>query len=79
MNEVIIYSKKDCCLCDRAKQVLLKVKENTNFTLQEKDIITDKELLKKYQTEIPVIFVNGKKKFKFFIEEKRLRRLLNEK
>ena len=69
---VEIYSKPDCCLCDEAKKVLLNVKKNLPFSLKETDISTDNALFEKYKEEIPVIFINGRKAFKFRLTEEEL-------
>ena len=69
---VEIYSKPDCCLCDEAKKVLLNVKETLPFSLKETDISLDKTDLEKYKEEIPVIFINGRKAFKFRLTEEEL-------
>jgi len=69
---VEIYSKPDCCLCDQAKEILLKVQKTHPFTLEEIDISLDKTLLEKYKEEIPVIFINGRKVFKFRLTEEEM-------
>jgi len=75
--KVEIYSKSDCHLCDEAKSVLLAAQKQFFFNLIEVDITTDKKLFEEYEEQIPVIFINDRKAFKFRIGEKELcKRLL---
>jgi len=76
MVTVEIYSKSDCCLCDDAKAVLDKVRADIPFDLQEIDIESDPELLRKYGEQIPVVFIEGFKAFKFHVDEAELRHKL---
>lgn len=70
--KVEIYSKKDCHLCEVAKAVLLKAKQKYPIQITEIDISLDYELFEKYKEQIPVVFINGRKAFKFKIDEKEL-------
>ena len=71
---VTIFSKPDCCLCDQAKANLLAVREDVPFVLEEVDISRDARLLDEYGQEIPVIFIEGRKAFKFRVDPKALKR-----
>lgn len=68
--EVIVYSRKKCCLCDEAKAVIEGVAEASGIgiALQEVDIDDDPELRKLYTNEVPVVFVGGKKAFKYRVD-----------
>lgn len=81
MLEVTLYTKDDCSLCDKAKAVLLAVREQIPFEYVEVDITSDATTYEEFREQIPVIFVNGRKAFKFHVtaEEltKRLRRDLS--
>lgn len=74
--KVEIYSKPDCHLCDLAKATLLKVQQEIPFELQTIDITSDRKLFAEYKEQIPVIFVNNKKAFKFRVHDKELRKRL---
>ncbi|NTW49869.1 MAG: glutaredoxin family protein [Chlorobiales bacterium] len=73
---VELYSKDGCCLCDEAKAVLLKVKEEMPFELRETKIQEDEYLLKEYGTKIPVVFINGRLAFKYHVYELELKEKL---
>ena len=66
---VEIYSRPGCHLCDTAKEVIERVQESYAFDLRVININTDPELERKYGEEIPVVVINGRKAFKFFVDE----------
>jgi glutaredoxin len=60
---VIIYSRPGCHLCDEAKAAILSAGCTDLFTLEEVNIESDDELLRKYKYDIPVIAINGVETF----------------
>jgi len=70
--KLTIYSKKDCHLCEEAKSVLAKYP----VEIEEIDIETDPQLFEKYRYEIPVIFLDDRKLFKYRVDEKKLQQLI---
>ncbi|HCY20213.1 MAG: hypothetical protein A2X87_00790 [Deltaproteobacteria bacterium GWC2_42_51] len=74
MIKVEIYSKKGCCLCKRAKKLISKVNAEMPFAFKEVDIAASDDLLRKYKEDTPTIFINGKKAFKFKVDEIEFRR-----
>ncbi len=56
---VIIYSRPGCHLCDEAKAAIQNSGCTDEFTLEEMDIESDDELLRKYKYDIPVIAIDG--------------------
>ncbi len=73
---VEIFSKDDCCLCDEAKSVLLKVQKEILFELHEIKIQDDENLIREYGTKIPVVFINGRLAFKYHVYELELKEKL---
>jgi glutaredoxin len=71
MIEVVVYSKPGCCLCDEVKEKLEMLKASYTFNLREVNILEDPEVYQKFKEEIPVVFINGKKAFKYYLDEKR--------
>lgn len=71
--KIDIFSKDDCSLCEVAKAEILKFQKEFEFELNEIDITKDDEIFEKFKYEIPVIFVNGKKLFKYKVEPDRLK------
>lgn len=70
--QIDIYSRPGCHLCDEAKEVVERVRARFPFSLRVIDIETDPELQKSYGEQIPVVFINGNKAFKFRVDEAEL-------
>jgi len=64
MHEVVVYSRKGCHLCDVVKETLTDVQDAAAFQWHEVDIDTDPELRQRYNEEVPVVFIDGRKAFK---------------
>ena len=60
---VIVYSRPGCHLCDKAKASIRSAGCDDQFTLEEVNIESDEELLRKYKYDIPVIAINGVESF----------------
>ncbi len=75
--EIILYSKPACCLCEKVKDQLTKLQKQHKFTLREVNILEDLKVYKMFKDEIPVIFINGKRAFKYRLDEKDFIKLLN--
>ncbi len=69
IHQVIVYSRKGCHLCEIVKEQLLKLSRRGSFTWQEVDVDTDRDLQRKYNDEVPVVFINGRKAFKYHMDE----------
>ena len=76
MHEVIVYSRKQCHLCDEVKQKLHRLASSGQFHWRDVDIDTDPELQRLYNEEVPVVFINGRKAFKYTLDEKEFRKKL---
>jgi glutaredoxin len=68
--EVVVYSKPGCCLCDEVKENLKRLQASYAFNLREVNILEDPEAHERFKEEIPVVFINGKKAFKYHLDEK---------
>ena len=66
--QVTIYSRPGCHLCDEAKAVIEGVRGRTEFYLVEVNVDSDEELQGIYGEQIPVVTINGRKAFKYFVE-----------
>jgi glutaredoxin len=78
MPTVILYGRQGCCLCDDAREVLLRVRRAHAFELIERDIEADEKLLRSYLERIPVVTIDGVEAFELFVDEDELARRLNE-
>ncbi len=79
MVNVTIYSKKDCHLCDIARDTLIKIQQEFPFSLTEIDIEKDKTAFDKYKYLIPVIEIDDKIVFTYRINENELKNTLRKK
>ncbi len=77
MVNITIYSKKDCHLCDIAKETLLRLQKEFPFSLTEIDIEKDKPAFEKYKYLIPVIEIDGKEVFTYRVNENELKKILS--
>ena len=73
---VIVYSRPRCHLCDDAKQAILTAGCDDQFTLEEINIESDRELLRKYQYDIPVIVIDGVEAFRHKVNPDKFRELV---
>jgi glutaredoxin len=76
MTEVVVYSKPGCHLCDIVKVQLETLRASHAFNLREVNILEDHEARQQFELEIPVVFINGKKAFKYYLDEKQFLRKL---
>ncbi|MEI5907680.1 glutaredoxin family protein [Bacillus spongiae] len=59
MKEIIFYTRKQCSLCEEAKQTLLLVQEDIPFSLVERDISEKDEWTEQFGLMIPVVEIEG--------------------
>jgi glutaredoxin len=77
MREVIVYSRKQCHLCDEVKATLSRLQARANFQWREIDIDSDPELQRLYNEEVPVVCIDGRKAFKYTLDEREFLRKLD--
>jgi glutaredoxin len=65
MHDVVVYSRKGCHLCELVKETLTQIQGDADFRWWEVDIDADSELPQKYTDEVPVVFIDGRKAFKY--------------
>jgi glutaredoxin len=73
---ITIYSKPDCHLCDRAKEVIDRCRSKVEFVVEVVDISQNPELLQRYRHDIPVILLDGNEIARHFVRERKLLELL---
>ncbi len=57
-----------------AREVIKKVGDDVAFVLNEVDITSSEDLKRRYNEDIPTVFINGKKSFKFKVDESEFRK-----
>lgn len=76
MHEVVVYSRNGCHLCEVVKDQLAQLQPDHDFIWREIDIDADPELRQKYNEEVPVVFIDGRKAFKYRMDTAQFLRTL---
>ncbi len=74
--QLLLYTRKDCCLCEEMKSTLSRVAGRVPFALEEIDVDTSPALQENYGNEVPVLFINGRKAFKYRLTAQELEQRL---
>lgn len=74
--KIKIYSREECHLCEEAKNILVRFAARYPLEIEEIDIDKDANASEKYRHEIPVIFLENRKLFKYKIDEEKLRKAI---
>lgn len=67
---VTLYTRAGCHLCDEVKAHIERARRTAEFELEEIDIDADPELRARYNEEVPVVAINGRKAFKYRLDER---------
>jgi|SRR5580700_3708196 glutaredoxin len=68
-RQVVLYSRKGCHLCEIVKETLTKLHRRGGFTWQDIDVDSDEQLRRQFTDEVPVVFIDGRKAFKYRMDE----------
>jgi glutaredoxin len=69
LRQVVVYSRKGCHLCEIVKETLTKLHRRGGFTWQDVDVDGDEQLRRQFTDEVPVVFIDGHKAFKYHMDE----------
>ncbi|HEY1802017.1 MAG TPA: glutaredoxin family protein [Terriglobales bacterium] len=69
LRQVVVYSRKGCHLCEIVKETLGKLERRGGFTWEEVDVESDNTLRRQFTDEVPVVFIDGRKAFKYRMSE----------
>ncbi len=76
-RSVVVYSRtRECHLCEVVKESLSKLSRRGGFTWREIDVDGDTELRRQFNDEVPVVFIDGRKAFKYRMDEQEFLRKL---
>jgi glutaredoxin len=78
MITIEVMTRKDCCLCDDAKEIIEQVIAEMPAKLKMTDIESDPELLERYKEKIPVVLINGEESFVYKVHPITLRKKLEQ-
>jgi glutaredoxin len=71
-----LYTRPGCHLCDELKSLCERLAGEFSIQVAEVNIEADPELRARFDQEIPVLFIDGRKAVKYRTTEDALRRLL---
>jgi glutaredoxin len=71
-HQLLLYRRSDCCLCDEMKTIIRQIAKKISLVVEEIDVDGSADLREKYGEEVPVLFINGRKAFKYRLTAKQL-------
>ncbi len=75
---ITLYTRRGCGLCEEMKDLLTLVSGAYPVDVAEVDIDNHPELRGRFDQEVPVLFIEGRKAFKYRTTESALRRRLDQ-
>jgi glutaredoxin len=75
-RKLTLYSRQDCCLCDEMKAIIDEVALTIPLELELIDVDDSAVLRERFGAEVPVLFVDGRKAFKYRLTKRALATLL---
>jgi glutaredoxin len=71
-----VYTRAECCCCHKALDLLRSRQPRWGFAIEDIDVDADPDLRAKYDTEVPVVAVDGKVRFRGVVNPALLDQLL---
>ena len=77
-RQIRLYTRRDCCLCEEMKGVVRNVAEEVSLEVEEVDVDSEPDLREKFGGEVPVLFIDGRKAFKYRVAARELKKKLRQ-
>jgi glutaredoxin len=74
MTEVVLYTSAGCHLCEAARRIVRAAHEELGFELREVPIDGDAGLEATYREWIPVVEIDGRRRFVYHVHPDALRK-----
>jgi len=71
-----VYTRAQCCCCHKALDVLKNAQDRFGFRIEEVDVDSDPDLVAQFDTDVPVVTLNGKIRFRGVVNPLLLDRLV---
>jgi hypothetical protein len=75
-RRVVMYSRRTCGLCDKARDVILAERNRTPFGFEEVYIDGDEGLERAHGLRVPVVEIDGVERFETFVDPRSFARLV---
>jgi glutaredoxin len=73
---VVMYSRRTCGLCDKARALILAERDRSAFAFHEVFIDGDADLERAHGLRVPVVEIDGVERFETFVDARSLARLV---
>jgi glutaredoxin len=77
-RQIRLYTRRDCCLCEEMKGVVRDVAEEVSLEVEEVDVDSEPDLREKFGGEVPVLFIDDRKAFKYRVTTRELKKKLKQ-
>jgi glutaredoxin len=74
VTEVVVYHADGCHLCEVARGLVAGLREELGFDLREVDISGDPALEEAYREWLPVVEIDGRRRFTYRVQPDAFRR-----
>ena len=74
MTDIVLYHAAGCHLCDKARGVISGLQAELGFELREVDITGDPALEAAYREWLPVVEIDGRRRFTYHVQPDAFRR-----
>lgn len=74
MARVVVYHAQGCHLCERALEQVRGLRGELGFSLEEVDITGDPALERAYREWLPVVEIDGRRRFTYHVQLDAFRR-----
>ena len=74
MTDVVLYYAVGCHLCEKARALVGGIREELGFDLREIDITGDPALEAEYREWLPVVEIDGRRRFTYHVQLDAFRR-----
>ena len=71
---VVLYHAQGCHLCERALEQVRQLQDELDFDLELVDITGDDGLEGEYREWLPVVEIDGRRRFTYFVQPEPFRR-----
>ena len=73
-HSVVVYHASGCHLCERALEQVRGLRDELHFELHEVDISGDPALEEAYREWLPVVEIDGRRRFTYHVQPEAFRR-----